>query len=396
VRIILLCLLGHAGCAKSVMPLYEAARADALRDAGPVPRVWEPDAVIHLSEEAISGLLTEVLHSEATLSGNVDWALGTLKPKLTVEAVSIGAAKKCNECVAVDAELGGTVTIKTSLLGKSSLSLNATVSFDAAFLVEDKQGTWTVSINPRRIRRATVDIMGLSAGLGDLDSPIRDWLNDSLVAAIPAQEVAELGTTELPLRAVRLVPGDGMAVELLTSSPDNAEAESERETPELGWRLDVASATLLALARAASFEQGVLGYDVVAEPTELLMVDDRFELGLRLWRIKGKGWWRDYTVRGAVLAKGRKLFLEPDDVEEGAKSAGALFADPLATLGEGVILRTIEDALTTSLPARHEGNLAGIQTELAVQGIDGVGHTLTLTGTLTMEPSPKPSGKGKR
>ena len=39
-------------------------------------------------------------------------------------------------------------------------------------------------------------------------------------------------------------------------------------------------------------------------------------LELRLWRIEGSGWWRDYTLRGPLALERGHLKLSADELEE--------------------------------------------------------------------------------
>ena len=56
------------------------------------------------------------------------------------------------------------------------------------------------------------------------------------------------------------------------------------------------STTTLLLANTA------IQLSTTASPTALSGEAGAFELGVRLWRIPGAGWWRDYTVSGALAS----------------------------------------------------------------------------------------------
>ena len=138
-----------------------------------------------------------------------------------------------------------------------------------------------------------------------------------------------------------------------------------------------------------------LDFDIVPEPTHLTIEGDTFELGLRLWRVSGRGWWRDYTISGTVEAGTKRVLLAPVSVTKDAASPGAALVDPLAFLGQGVILRTIESALNTSMPASRADRFIGLDAALSVSKVQGEHGAVIVDGTLALTPA-KSGGKRKR
>jgi len=107
-----------------------------------------------------------------------------------------------------------------------------------------------------------------------------------------------------------------LVLELLTDTPDPQAVREPDQVPGNGWRLDLATDSLLDLARIASFRAEPLPRQIVAEPTSLYVDGRSFTLGLRLWRVKGRGWWRDYSVTGTLAVTGDdRIALTPERVE---------------------------------------------------------------------------------
>ena len=88
--------------------------------------------------------------------------------------------------------------------------------------------------------------------------------------------------------------------------------------------------------------------------------------------------------------KNGKLALTPTNVEAIDKSKGALLVDPLAALGKGVILSTIEKAVTTSLPLSRQAAVPGKKLQLDVKAISGSPGKLVIAGSIKAAKKRKP------
>jgi hypothetical protein len=375
-----------------VLPLYEAARAEALKDPGPAPAGWAPDAWVAVSSTSLDELLVAVLAADAELSTHLDAGIATFTPRLNVSDVQILPPEGCGGCLTVNLALTGTLEW-SSAIAQGSTSLTAGGKFDAIFEVVQEGATFRVDLRAKKLRDVSASLgqsrVGLPVG------EISQWLSKDLLDAVPPIPITSFDGTDLPVRAVRVVPvGRSIRVEALTKAPlATAVPPPERVTD--GWRVGLSQPSLLALARAAAFRKGPLAHDVVAEPTALDIGKDRFTLGLRLWRVAGKGWWRDYTVMGKVNVGRDGIDLVPDQVVEGPKSPGAVFSDPLAALGEGRILEAIEDALAITLPTRQSTEVGSVHTNVALTGLDPSGTSLFANGTLNVVGDPA-GGRGGR
>ena len=390
--------LVHTGCVKSVIPQYEAARDRALAEPPPVSEGWRPDAVMALSAEALEPVIQQVLEQQGTLSETIDLKVGSATPKLTISDLTLRGTKRCEGCIRVDAELTGSLRWVTPV-ASGRQSLDASLSLDAVVQAVEDAGQWQVRIAPRNLRDIDVDIGGKT--LSYAEAPVREWINQNLLADIPPQTLATLGNADLPLRAIRIdAKGATVQLELRTRSQSTQNLDSDDTPLHEGWQLTIADSTLTQLAAAASFQNGEVGYSIVPEPLSFSLTENQeFALRLRLWKTKGRGWWRDYQITGTTSLRGRGLRLEPTAVEETGQSPGANVVDPLAMIGEGVILNTLEKALTTSLPMRHRSDLGGIESTAKITHISPHTEAIRLSGTLevsTVKAPKKPSKRAPR
>ncbi len=376
-------MLVASGCAGTVMPQYREARTAALASPPPPPPNWKPDAVLHLSPEAIDEIVEALLDQLGPLKGSLDAGVARLEPRLTLKRLTLRRAKGCDDCVSVDLSLDGRVNVVTPL-GSAKSPVDAQLAFDAVFEVEaDERGLWQVLLVPRRVRDLDVSMGGTRVATAG--GTIQRWIERSLFQDMPPQRIATLGSVDLPLRAVRVATaGRTIQLHLLTASPAAHPIPVERRKPAR-WQLDIHPDSLVAMAAAESYRAGAVAKDVVPVPTSLELDEHGgFRMGLRLWRIKGKGWWRDYEVEGTATIDGDDVDLTPSGVTEQGKSKGAVFVDPLAALGEGVILKTIERALETSLPANHREKVEGLKTVIGLEQLTGNAEGVHLSGSLVV------------
>ncbi len=387
-------LVAATGCAHSVIPLYEAARADALADPGPAPPDWAPDAWVALSAPTLDQLLVAILAADAQLATTLDAGIARFTPRLEVTDLQILPPEGCDGCLTVDLALRGTLGWETPL-GPGSTSLTAEGTFDAVFEVTQEVADFRVDLRPRKLRDVSASLGQNQVGLpvGDIAS----WLARDLLKAVPPIPITRFDAKGMPVRAVRVVPvGRSIRIEALTKAPISSAVPPSDRVAE-GWQVGLSQPTLLSLARASAFRGGPGVRDTVPEPTSLAIGKDRFRLGLRLWRVTGKGWWRDYTVTGRVVAGGGGIDLVPEEVVEGEKSPGALVSDPLAVLGEGRILEAIEEALAITLPARHTAAIGSVTTKLVLTELNPEGDALLASGTLSVvTPDEEKGGRGRR
>ncbi len=388
-RPLVLLLVVAPGCATGIRAQYEATRVEALADPGPAPADWTPDAVLGLGWPLAEALLAREVDARLDRAGSgirIDLPLGgeaSASPALALEDLSLSPGRGCEACARLDATVGGHVRWSagpTSVTTPVHIALAATV--DLAVTSTGRGHAVDAVVRRFQVRDADAE----HARGVDLGAPLVAWVLDRLGGQPPTVPLATLGADAVPARAFRLVPeAGGLRVDLLTQapSPDGARPAVPAGRPD--WYLSVRTASLLGLARRAAFEEGDLGYGVHADPRALAVDGDRFTLGLRLWRLEGAGWWRDYAVEGGLRLEGNRIRLEPSDVAEGEHSAGAGVLDPLTLLARGAILEAIADGLRIARPASEDADLGASRLHLEASEAAGRGGSLVLVGEARIE-----------
>jgi len=382
-------------CASGVLAMYQDERAAALATPNPAGNAWQPQVRVRISQDALDDIVQTALDQ-----GLLSWTdaielkgpLGLtaqVKPSATIKQLSLSASRQCTQCLDVNARLKGKAAwTAAGASGKVPFTarLGATVAFD----ISQDGETWVVAGRLRDVDRVQVG----SAILGSLDatSLLGDWVEQALKRT-KAMDIGSLGGTDLPLRAARLsTTKSGLEFQLLTDLSEGS-AVSAGGTMSTDFDLRVSSDTALALARRAAFKTGAIAVDVAAIPTALDVTGDQFTMGLRLWKLDGAGWWRDYQVMGALKVKGKRIVLNPTEATQGEKSRGAGLADPMALLAEGRILSAVENGLHQALPGSTGAKLGRQRLTAQVAQVSGDDGVITLAGAITQG---RPAAAGSR
>jgi len=376
----LILLAGATGCPSTVLAEYQASKAEVLGAPAELGSNWKPEVRVRLSpdlaEAVVESVLEEGLSTKRaiTVSGPLGMS-ARVEPSVDVEELSLGAAKSCERCVNARASLDGKVGYDVAGY-RGSVPLHGRLAVDVALGLARSGDEWSASATIEDVQSLEIDVP--HAGKVALAGELEQWARRGLREA-PAIPLGSFGGGGLPIRAAR-VAWNGDAVELEGATDVvGATPVSPGGAVPAGWAVSLDTQTLLALARRAAFEQGALSHDVAVDPRGLQIQDGgTFTLDLRLWRLTGAGWWRDYTVRGTLAIDGGKLVVRSTDVTETGKSRGAGLADPLALLVEGRILESIADAFDRAVPLRA-GRVAGITPRAAAISVDG--SRVTLEGT---------------
>jgi hypothetical protein len=376
-----------AGCAKSVIPEYEARREVTLAPPREVPADWSPDAVVILTEPVVDALISEGLTRSGTFRRKV--ALGGrahFTPDLALKGLSLTPSKACRACLGVRAELEGVASWRLgNSKGERPLSGHMVFDVELAARRDDGGRDWVVTAMPRGVREAELEMGGRTfrTVAAMADAAIQDWATKHVFDALEPLVLTRHEGPDLPLRALRVRPHEGTALrlDLLTEAPILELADPAEPRAGETWTLSLSQAALLHVARREAFTRGPVAQDVVPEPVGLTVGDGTFTLDLRLWRLKGRGWWRDLLVQGSFARTDDGFDLQAVEAEEVARSRGARVVDPMAALGEGLILQAVEKAITTTLPGGTDGQVAGIPVKVQVGRIGGTAQTLQVAGT---------------
>ncbi|MCB9762900.1 MAG: hypothetical protein H6739_24075 [Alphaproteobacteria bacterium] len=396
-RPMLCALLALSACTEDVTALYNTHRDYALEGAGAVPRSWKPEVSLSLSPALVSAMLETGLNQAAHEVEPVEVGrVATVTPTATVQRIELVEDADCDDCITFRARLKGDARIKAGSL-KQTLPFTAKIRASLRFETRaDGSSRWIEA------RATAVDRVELEIGEGntlrvDLDQALEKW-GEQLIAEVPPYAVAELGGDDLVVRDLRLLPqGQGLRIEVLTNAAHGGALKKTSDLPDSGWQALIAEPTLLDFARREAFNRGEIAMGVHAEPTALDVDGDRFTLDLRLWRLEGNGWWRDYRIEGALAVQGKLVTFKPEAVGEIDKSDGAELADPLAALGQSLILDAIQDAAAQAVPAAERSRVDGLELAVVVREAKGQGDALLLAGDATLQTARRgatPSRKG--
>jgi hypothetical protein len=374
-------LLSLLACVASILPEYESAKSAALADPGSAPASWSPDVVVQVAGPVVEDVLRAAIRAPGPLRTELRVGPVTVTPEVRLKTVRIVPARPCDGgCVGLDASFEGEIAWAAGPV-KGTAPVSASGAVDAGFDVVRDGDDLVVRAIPRHLRDLSVEVAGQDAAI---QRAARAWIEAEALTRLPPVTVARFARGGLPVRVARVAAaGDGVTIEALTDAPTTGSATAG-PVPADGFAATLSQPTLLALAREAAFRQGTVGYGVVPEPTSLALGADGFTLGLRLWRIEGRTWWRDYVVTGTARVVDGRLKLAPTDVAEGEKSPGAALADPLAALGEGLILRTVEDAVQTSIPLRGQEKIGAAPVSVRLTGLAPAGDAIRVTGSVAV------------
>ncbi len=392
--------LSMAGCGPSILSQYEDAKLEALADPGAAPASWTADGELGISWDLVTALAVRELQQrlespDSTLKIQLPLgATATIVPDVELKDTTVGPAKACEACVKVEAGFDGELDWTLgSLDGAVPIDIDVTSVLEVA--TRESGDSTVVEATMRRASVTLPEGLQVNRLRVDLEGPLIEWLEDRIEQEFPPVPLAEIGDEDLPVRALRLAAEQRyLQIEVLTSSPvRSGTALVPKATGD--WYLALDETVLLGLARREAFEAGELDYEVYADPRSLHVDHQAFTMGLRLWRLAGAGWWRDYQVSGTLSLEDGEIGLEPKTVVEQEASRGAAFVDPLALLAQGIILDTIEDALRIARPAELSEPIGGAKLVLTVDSASGGNGALSLKGSATIEEKSK-GGKQKQ
>ncbi|GDX83593.1 hypothetical protein LBMAG42_54040 [Deltaproteobacteria bacterium] len=376
-------------CGPDIRSLYEEERTHALTLASDVPADWQPDLVVAIGEEALGRAVT-VAASEALESQsrpvNIELPLGanaTLRPKLKVKSAVLSPGQGCESCVHFELDVRGDVSWSLGALG-GSFPARLAVGGQLQVGVEDRT---RVVARPFKIGKVELESGELGGLRANPSAALQDWVRAAVGTSLPPIPIADLGGGELPVRLLRVKTGEhALRVEVLTNVPGARAATVPDPSPE-ALILGLSETALSGLLRREAFEKGTVAMDVAVDPRAIDVEGNAFHLNLRLWRLVGSGWWRDYDVMGTLALNGGKIALKAGSVEETAASSGAELVDPLAALAQTQILEAIATNLERTLPGSAGEKVGGVKLRAVVTGVRGVGETLLVDAQLRVRAS---------
>jgi len=392
----LLALFLITGCATNIHSQFEEAKNYALEAAAPVSGSWNAEAAVWLADDIVEEMILKTINDELAKKKSVSVSVATLTPTASLKSIDLKPDADCSDCLRVKLEASGDADWNIAGL-KGNVPFDLSTTANVKLKSSDSGGKFKVTGDVTTLSDLSVKVGG-SKGLSvDLSGSLMDWARERIVESVPTLPLVEMGGENLPARALRVVPeADAIRVELLTDAAHGAPLSlADATVPADGWQVSVAQETLLDLARRAAFQHGEVTEDVWAEPTSLTLSRDSFTLGLRIWKLSGMGWWRDYEITGRLALEDKKLALKPEDASEKESSAGAGLVDPLALLGQGIILDAIVDAAAQSFPLPDAQAIGTRTLEVSVDTVRGRSGEITASGSASLSASSSGRERGK-
>jgi len=380
-----------SACGPNVTALYDHERALALAVATDHPTAWQPDLTIGIASPDLADAVGDAVADGLRLDGKgarpltIRLPLGLdaqLTPQLVVQDLRLEPSTSCAACLRFATTLDGRAAWSLGpAQGSVPVTIAAAGTIELTIRAED--GGQGVYARVRDADRITVRSPALGQLAVQPDRELQAWVTEGLAKA-PQVRVTGLPTDGLPIRDLRLRTDDhGLLVEALSDLPSGTPLPA-RASPTSGVEVVVSGSTLSGLARRAAYQAGVQQMDIAADPRAVHVEGSTFTMDLRVWRLVGRGWYRDYTVKGDLSIDKGKLRLAAKDAVEVGASPGAGLVDPLAALFEGKILDAIVKAVQTSLPARRTETLGAVQVVAEARSATGEGDNLVMRGALTV------------
>ncbi len=366
-------LLVLLGCAPDIHAAYEADRAAAMRVVREAaPASWEPALRVQIPFATLQPVVQQVADTavrgldELRVSPGLGLELRA-DPDLRVRGLDLAPGSGCegSGCLRLQARVDGTVAVDALGVARS-MPVSGSLDAQVALVVEDGRA---VQLRLERVARVALSAGGQVARV-DLAPVLEQALSRAIQQKFPRFTVADL-RDGLPLRAVRVtVASGGVEIGALSDAP-GVEAVDAGTFPTSGLQARVAPSWVLALARRLSFAKGALAMDIVADPRALSLEGHDLALDLRLWRLAGRGWWRDYRVQASVAVRDARLGIIARDATVIQASPRAGLADPLAALAQSQVLTALEDALTRSVGVGRRADAAGVALAARITDLHG-------------------------
>jgi hypothetical protein len=377
-------IFGLMACGSEIQDLYQSEKQLVLEKAPPLSSSdWKEDIIVSIKYEPLSELAEKMVQEElkgAKLEKSVLGMNFVLRPKAQISSFELlDAPNKKNHILKYKCELDGNATWKSAAMDGSlpySIVLNGTIAINS---------------DGRSAHLSVESLDGLEVKLEgstplNVTPLLKKWLKETMTN-LPKITIYELEKRD-PIRGMRFqTDADAFNVQLIS---DVVHSQSLKKSPpaDTDWSIQMSEAVVIGLIRREAFKEGVISHGIAVDPRSLSVSKDSFDLGLRLWKIEGFGgsWWRDYQATGTIEYKsGReRVRFKADEVTEGDKSKGAGLADPLALLGKGILLSTIEENLTIAIPQKIQWKVGDTSLEPKVKEILAIPNGLRISGNFSV------------
>ena len=381
----LLLFFSLIGCSGKIKSLYEQEKSNALLVLTEAPDDWKPDLRLRIAYSTINDLGKEALNTKlkkVKINHKILRSEVALVFKNEVQSFRIQDTP--DESFGFKTRIKGTLDLDTLILKKT---IPYSLSFEGDVEIFEKDGSILGRLqSAKKLSLKTQEIPNL-----DLSGILEGWFKENIPKTKPF-ELTKLDLQNLQLRAINIDSNTKSADINMLSNVNGSRPIPRPDTKiKSDWELQLSQSLLKGWARRAAFKKGILQHGIAIDPKNIQLENQDFSMDLRLWKLEGGQWWRDYSITGDIDIKDKKLHLQGKEVKEIAESNWAGLADPLALLAEGFILDTIKEQINYAIPSQHSTNLQGRKLKAVLKNVRGENRHLSLYGSFEEE-----SKKGKK
>lgn len=331
----------------------------------PVVGLEVPDLWVEVGPDALRHGVQAVV-DRALAGGRLGASGGGLglsaQPSLRIDRLGLQTVADCAQCVRASLDWSGTLHVAMGFVGQPTevdVPMSGRTELTLAVLVDQAAGERALRVEPRQVGAFEVDLdLDLVPLLGDallgeaIEQVVESQLRDLPIEQTVVARFGEAASVRPRQVQVALDPGPG-AVGLrlgvrLDGVPLGTRPPARGSVHGDGFRVHLPVRTLLGLARAVSAAAPPTEA-YLAEPTGLVLQEDRFALDLRVWHVRGALTARDVRVHGRVQVGGAAgLRVVPDRAEAGP--ATRVGVDPLGLLVRAGVLQQVRALVGAALP----------------------------------------------
>ena len=365
-------------CSSEIKDEYEKNKAQVLQKPAELGDNWQPDIILRLNYSALSDVAIKILSSELQTISLEKEFLGAkflATSNLTLQSLQIEDVP-ADHSMKILGRLTGPWAWKWKKLQGSESS---DISFEGIAKISLEDGEMQLKI--RKITKLEVHINPIKSI--EIGSVLSGIINKKL-SDTPPISLGKMDLEHFSMRKMRLMTTPTSSnIEIRSNVNHHASIQPPNTSMKQDWQLMVHQDTLLGWAQKAAFEKGIVALDTAVDIRDLSIEDTNFTLNLRLWNIGGvTHWWRDYQSKGSLSIRKNHLHFSNEELTEGLKSPLADWVDPLALMGEGLILEEISAQLQYSLPIQQKDTLKNHPWKFQTNRLKGEKDTLYVYGDI--------------
>jgi len=364
------------GCQGSLQELYDREKRSASQLLQRIPKEdWNPDVRLRMSYEFMSEMAKPIIDQKINTKDLVVSAFGqkiTLNPNAKIKSLRLRGGKDNEILFSID--ITGDVALQHAVL-----SFNQPYKSHLAgkFTIQKNQNM--VQITPNDITKINIEIMNIPAI--SLRGQMMKWIKEAM-KEIPPIDVMDLDLEPYNALDYRFnTRRRHLDLDVISKFPQQNKSVLQNMPLKNDWELSVSNNVLSSMIKNETYSKGVLSNGIVLDARTTTIEESQLVLNLRIWKLRGWGqWWRDYEIKSPLQIEKEKISLKEPEVALQQKSSWANVVDPIAAIGEGFILESIEKQLNQSLPTQHNTNVRGNKIAFIIDTIEGKDDWVHIAG----------------